>query len=147
MKITEIYSTNIEETKKNFIEKIEEVKSSELVNANEEKGIYLMRSKKGVFMTSINPNDIKNTCNKEAEYGFAVKCDCEFTEENIEKAKEIVCDKMCDFVRELIMNVPEKFFVIRDSVPTENGVDYFTVGCKMILPLPFTDEEFTEITK
>jgi hypothetical protein len=115
-------------------------------------------------MTCINPNDIKNTCNKEAEYGFAVKCDGEFTEENIEKAKEIVCDKMCAFVRELIMNVPEKFFVIRDSVPmgiidehgnesmenkklSENGVDYFTVGCKMILPLPFTDDEFAEITK
>lgn len=164
MKIKEIYVNSIREVKENFVKIIEEVKSSELVNANMEKGRYLMRSKKGVFMTCINPNDIKNTYKKEAEYGYAVKCDGEFTEENVEKAKEFVCDKMCGIVRELIMNAPDKFFVIKDSVSTvyidenknetkvnkklsENGVDYFTVGCKLTLPLPFTEEEFEEITK
>lgn len=131
----------------------EELEKAEILSINEEKGRAMIRTDKGTAVTKYPFDEIP----KEALYGYAVKCNGEFNEENIKAAKEAVLEKLFKIIRDVAEAVPEKFFVIKNpekivdelkSSPfvdkatkdETNSVDYFTVGCKLVLPNAYKGE-------
>lgn len=132
----------------------EELENSEIVSVNEEKGRAVIRTKNG---TVIVKYPFVVDIPEEELYGYAVKCHGEFNEENIKAAKEAVLEKLFEIIRDVAEAVPEKFFVIKDAetIADEmksspfidaaekskiNDVDYFTVGCKLVLPNAYKGE-------
>lgn len=126
----------------------EELENSEIVSVNEEKGRAIIRTKNG---TVIVKYPFVVDIPEEELYGYAVKCHGEFNEDNIKAAKEAVLEELFKIIRDVAEAVPEKFFVIKDAetIADEmksspfidaaekskiNDVDYFTVGCKLVLP-------------
>lgn len=77
----------------------------------------------------------KGIARHRAMYGCAVKCEGEYSEENLKEAKEKVLEKLFEIVRGVADTVPEDFFIIKDEV------NCFTVGCKLELPNVYVEEE------
>lgn len=132
----------------------EELENSEILSVNEEKGRAVIRTKNG---TVIVKYPFVVDIPEEELYGYAVKCHGEFNEENIKAAKEAVLEELFKIIRDVAEAVPEKFFVIKDAetIADEinsspfidaaekskiNDVDYFTVGCKLVLPNAYKGE-------
>ncbi|MEE1352126.1 MAG: hypothetical protein UHM23_08795 [Clostridia bacterium] len=132
----------------------EELENSEILSVNEEKGRAAIRTKNG---TVIVKYPFVVDIPEEELYGYAVKCHGEFNEENIKAAKEAVLEELFKIIRDVAEAVPEKFFVIKDAetIADEinsspfidaaekskiNDVDYFTVGCKLVLPNAYKGE-------
>ena len=131
----------------------EELADVEIISVDEKKGRAFIKTKNGACLTKYPIEDIP----KEELYGYAVECHGEFNEENIKAAKEAVIEKLFEIIRDVAEAVPEKFFVIKDAetIADEmksspfidaaekskiNDVDYFTVGCELVLPNAYKGE-------
>jgi hypothetical protein len=151
LKITETWYCGVKEAREDALKQKERIENAEEVKRNEEDGLRLMKGSNGAtFISPIEPPTYD-----EWLYWYAVKCDSEFNEENIEKAKEMVLDKICEIVRDVANSFPDKFFIIKNSETTkvvnmetgvvkENKVDfdnYFTVGCKLKLPFDLGEDK------
>ena len=131
----------------------EKLADAEIISVDEKKGRAFIKTKNGTGMVKYPFEDIP----KEELYGCAVECHGEFNEENIKAAKEAVLEKLFEIIRDVAETVPEQFFVIKDAekIVNEiksspfidaaekskiNDVDYFTVGCKLVLPNAYKGE-------
>ena len=179
-KFTDIESIGVKEVFENEKRRRKEIAEATLISENVERGIKQMRKKNGAIMLVKmtdeerlekqrkqyeESGDVKCKCvspimNKPEMryYGYAVKCEGDFTKENIDKAKEIVLDKICEIIRDVARAVPNDFFIIKNKEtlkkeyerlpdflrPSDEEIDainYFSVGCKIELPSAYTEEE------
>lgn len=109
------------------------IEKSTVISEYKEKNRRLMRTPDGVtFITQIESKPRPST------YGFAVMKEGEASAEEIEEAKEIILDYLCDCIRNVAKRKPDEFFIIKN--PDEMSGKK-TVGAKFILPTVLEDEE------
>lgn len=150
LKITELLTYGVKEAREQALEQKERIENAVEVKRNKENGLRFMKDVNGRVFVS----PIESPTYDEWLYGYAVKCDGDFNEENIEKAKEMVLDKICEIVRDVANSFPDKFFIIKNAETTqvvnvETGVvrenkvdfDHFTVGCKFKLPFDLGEDK------
>lgn len=77
--------------------------------------------------------------------GDWVQINKEHTEEELEKAREEVIEKVCDQLRQLAKDIPDLPFIVKTSPEEyetpEDGKDIMTIACRIIVCAPFGKEE------
>ena len=81
----------------------------------------------------------------ETELGDWVQIDKDCSEEEVAKAKEEVIEKVCNKLRQLAKDIPDMPFIVKTSPENydtqEDGKDIMTIGCRIIVAVPFATEE------
>ena len=77
--------------------------------------------------------------------GDWVQINKEHTEEELEKAREEVIEKVCNQLRQLAKDIPDLPFIVKTSPEEydtpEDGNDIMTIGCRIIVVAPSGKEE------
>lgn len=134
MKKWEFYrSETLGEEEKRHKELIEK---SEIVKEIKEKNRRMMKTPDGrILMTHITWTP------KPSLYGVALMADGEVNDEEIQEAKELVLDKICETIRDVAKRKPDEFFIIHTPSSDNPLAEATTVGAKFILPTVLDDEE------
>ena len=115
------------------------IATSKVVNENKEKKRVIMQAPDGrMFVVSTDKSP------QPSRYGIAVGCEGKASSAEIEEAKTIVVEKLCDLIRDIAKRKPEEFFIIHETSKhpiTSEMINETTVGAKFVLPHVFGDEE------
>lgn len=111
------------------------IEKSEIIKEDKVKNRRMMKTPDGhIFMTHITWTP------RPSLYGVAVTTDGDANLEEIERAKEMVLERIIEEIRDVGKRKPDEFFIIH--TPSNNPtVNMSSVGAKYALPTVLDDEE------
>ena len=119
------------------------IEKSEVVHEDKEKNRRMMKAPDGhIFLTHIEWKPLPSV------YGSAVTTEGDVSEDDIQKAKEMVLEDIIKAIRDVAERKPDEFFIVH--TPTKNPLKNFlseeivntsSVGAKFALPTVLDDEE------
>ena len=104
------------------------IEKSEVIRENTEKNMRIMKAPDGhTFVTHINWQP------KQSLYGEVLMTDGEATPEEIEIAKDMILDRICECIRNVAKRKPDEFFIVKAPEKSNQLFDKTSVAAKFIL--------------